>query len=311
MAVNPHISIVSPEYRGERMVEELVDRVIASVSTITDNFEIILVNDASPDNTWAEIEKACAKDKRVKGLDLSRNFGQHYAITAGLSYAKGDWVIVMDCDLQDKPEDIPALYAKAQEGFDMVRTRRIIKKVGWWKRTSSVLYHAALDWLSGSKTDPAVGNFGIYKQKVITEYNKVPQKARAFGTILSALGFKMAYLDVEQDARGEGKSSYTIAKLFEVALTVIIARTNKPLRLAVGLGFAMSALSLLVAFYNVIAKLVGIIQLSGYTTTVFSIWFVGGLILFVLGIMGLYIGRIFDQVKGQPLFVVRETINVD
>ncbi len=308
--MNTHLSVVIPEYKGATMIHELVRRIVTSVSTITEDYEIILVNDASPDDTWCEIEKVCAKDKRVKGLNLSRNFGQHYAITAGLAYAKGDWVVVMDCDLQDRPEDIPALYAKAQEGFDMVRTRRVVKKVGWWKRTSSILYHAALDWLSGYKTDPTIGNFGIYKQNVIEEYNRIPQKARAFGTILSVLGFKIAYLDVEQDVRGEGKSSYTMAKLFEVAFTVIIARTNKPLRFAVKLGFSMSILSLLIAIYNIVAKLVGIIQVSGYTTTVFSIWFVGGMILFVLGIMGLYIGRIFDQVKGQPLFVVRETINI-
>ncbi len=309
MTSNPHISIVSPEYKGEKMVQQLVDRITASVSTITDNFEIILVNDASPDNTWAEIEKVCAKDKRVKGLDLSRNFGQHYAITAGLNYAKGDWVVVMDCDLQDRPEEIPNLYKKAMEGYDIVQARRVVKHVGWWKRMSSVWFHAVFDWLSGSKSDPGLANFGIYHKRVILEFLKIPQQARSFGTLLDLLGYNKYYYDLEQDSRLEGKSSYNLSKLLKLAFDVIIAQTNRPLRFAVAIGFAMSIISFILALYNIIAKVLGIITLQGYTTTIFSIWFVGGIILFVMGIVGLYIGKIFDQVKGHPLYVVKEEIN--
>lgn len=308
---NPHISIISPEYRGEKMVAMLVERVTAAVSTITDSYEIILVNDASPDNTWAEIEKACAADKHVKGLNLSRNFGQHYAITAGLAYAKGEWVVVMDCDLQDRPEEIPNLYKKAQEGYDIVFARRVVKHVGWWKRFSSVAFHAVIDWLSGTKSDPAIANFGIYCRKAIDEYNKIPQQARAFGQILDIVGFKRGYIDVEQDASARGESSYTLVKLLVHSFRIIITSTNKPLRMAVGLGFGMAALSFVLALYNVIAKLVGIIMIDGYTTTVFSIWFVGGLLLSVIGVLGLYIGAIFDQVKGHPLFVVKEELNFE
>ena len=311
MIYNPHISIVSPEYKGEKMVEQLVDRVTASVSTITDNFEIILVNDASPDNTWTEIEKACAKDKRIKGLNLSRNFGQHYAITAGLNYAKGDWVVVMDCDLQDRPEEIPNLYKKAIEGYDIVQARRVVKHVGWWKMMSSVWFHKVFDWLSGAKSDPTIGNFGIYCQKAIEEYNKIPQQARSFGSVLSIVGFKRGYIDVEQMESERGATSYTLAKLLKLSFDVMITNTNKPLRMAVGIGFVMSAVSLLVALYNIIARLTGFIIVAGYTTTVFSIWFVGGLMLFVMGILGLYIGKIFDQVKGHPLYVVKDKVNFD
>lgn len=310
MEKKPHISIVSPEYKGEKMVEQLVSRITASVSTITDDFEIILVNDASPDNTWEEIEKACAKDKRVKGLNLSRNFGQHYAITAGLNYAKGDWVVVMDCDLQDRPEEIPNLYKKAMEGYDIVQARRVVKHVGWWKRFSSVAFHAVLDWLSGSKSDPAIGNFGIYRYTVVRVINSVPQAARAFGSVLPFLGFTKGSINVEQEESQRGKSSYTFKKLFAHAFNMIVALTNKPLRFAVGLGFVMSAVSFLLALYNLIAKCVGIIQLQGYTTTVFSIWFVGGLILLVMGILGIYIGRIFDQIKGLPSYVVSQSVNI-
>ena len=203
------ISVVSPVYRGEKMVPELVRRNVAALTSITDDYEIILVNDASPDESWNEIIKECERNPRVKGLNLSRNFGQHYAITAGLSYATGDWIVVMDCDLQDRPEEIPNLYKKAQEGYDIVFARRVVKHVGWWKRFSSVAFHAVIDWLSGTKSDPAIANFGIYCRKAIDEYNKIPQQARAFGQILDIVGFKRGYVDVEQDASARGESSYT------------------------------------------------------------------------------------------------------
>lgn len=305
------ISVVSPVYRGEKMVSELVRRNEEALRTITEEYEIILVNDASPDGSWDEIVKECKKNPKVKGLNLSKNFGQHYAITAGLRYVSGDWVIVMDCDLQDRPEDIPALYAKAMEGYDIVFARRVVKHVGWWKRFSSVAFHRVFDWLSGTKTDPAIANFGMYCRKAIEEYNKIPQHARSFVPLLELVGFKRGYVDVEQDASARGESSYTLMKLLIHSFRIIITSTNKPLRMAVGLGFSMAALSFVLALYNVIAKLVGIIMIDGYTTTVFSIWFVGGLLLSVVGVLGLYIGAIFDQVKGLPLFVVKDELNFE
>lgn len=309
--MNIHLSVVIPEYKGATMIHELVRRIVTSVSTITEDYEIILVNDASPDDTWCEIEKVCAKDKRVKGLNLSRNFGQHYAITAGLAYAKGDWVVVMDCDLQDRPEEIPNLYKKAQEGYDIVQTRRVVKHVGWWKRMSSIVFHAIYSWISGKETDSTIGNFGIYKKEVIAQFNRLPQQVRSFGTLLDVLGFRKTYYELEQDKRGEGESSYTLAKLLRLSLDVIIVNSNKPLRMSIGVGFVMALLSFALALYNVIAKCVGLITLSGYTSTIFSIWFVGGLLLLMMGVIGLYIGKIFDQVKGHPLYIVRDQLNIE
>lgn len=308
---SPHISIVSPVYRGEKMVEELVRRNVDGVSSITDDYEIILVNDASPDNSWEEIVKQCENNPRVKGINLSRNFGQHYAITAGLSYAKGDWVVVMDCDLQDRPEEIPNLYEKAQEGFDIVFARRASRKDGFLKKISSRWFHKVFNWLSGLKSDSTIANFGIYKRCVIEEFNKMPERARSFPSLVSYLGFKDAAIDVEHAERAEGKSSYNLYKLLRLALDIIVSNSNKPLRMAVGLGFGMSAVSFLLALYNIIAKWVGIIRVPGYTTTIFSIWFVGGLLLCVMGILGLYIGKIFDQVKGRQLFIVKDKVNLE
>lgn len=308
--MKPHISIVSPVYRGEKMVAELVRRNVESVSTITDDYEIILVNDSSPDNSWEEIVKQCAVNPKVKGINLSRNFGQHYAITAGLHYAKGDWVVVMDCDLQDRPEEIPNLYRKAQDGYDIVYARRVVRKDGFLKKKSSKWFYKVFNWLSGMKTDSSIANFGIYKGCVIEEFNKMPEKTRFFPSLVKYLGFKDTAIDVEHASRAEGKSSYNLYKLLKLSCDVIISNSNKPLRMAVGLGFGMSSFSFLLAIYNLIAKWIGVIQVDGYTTTVFSIWFVGGLLLFMMGILGLYIGKIFDQTKGRQLFIVKDLVNM-
>lgn len=306
----PLLSIVSPVYHGEKMVAELVRRNKESMASITKDFEIILVNDASPDGSWEKIVEQCRLDPRVKGIDLSRNFGQHYAITAGLRHVSGEWVVVMDCDLQDRPEEIPNLYRKAQEGFDIVYARRAQRKDGCLKRLSSTLFHRVFDLLSGMESDTAIANFGIYRRCVIDEFNKMPERARSFTALLHYLGFRTAAIDVEHAARADGKSSYRLSTLLRLTADLIISNTNRPLQVAVGLGFAMSAVSFFMALYNVFAKCLGLIAVPGYTTTVFSLWFVGGLQLFVMGILGLYVGKIFDQVKERPLFVVREKVNL-
>lgn len=310
MSTKPHISIVSPEYKGATMVAELVRRIRESVSPITEDFEIILVNDASPDNTWSEIEKQCAADKRVKGLDLSRNFGENYAITAGLHYASGDWIVVMDCDLQNRPEDIPLLYAKAQEGFDIVYARRVHKKFGFFKRLSSRIYHGVLGWLSGVKQDSSVAEFGIYSSQVIAEYNKLPEVARSFANLITTLGFKSTAVDVTHAERGDGETSYTFSKLCKVAFDVILSNSNKPLKIAVGLGAVIVAFSLILIVYTFIEHLVSP-QPAGFSSTFISIWLLGGLNIFILGVVGLYVDRIFNQVKGRPLFIVAKTLNIE
>ncbi len=308
--MDSRLTIVSPVYRGEKMVAELVRRIVENVMSITDDYEIILVNDASPDNSWNEIVRQCKKNPKVKGINLSRNFGQHYAISAGLHFAKGEWVVVMDCDLQDRPEEIPNLYRKAQEGFDIVYARRAERQDAFIKKSTSALFYRVFRLLSGIQSDKAIANFGIYHKRVIEEFNRMPEQSRFFPSQIRYLGFKDASIDVEHNERSEGKSSYSLMKRFKLGFDVIVANSNKPLRFAVGLGFGMSALAFLLALYNVVAKWAGVIRVPGYTTTVFSIWFVGGLLLFVMGIMGLYIGKIFDQVKGRQLFIVKDKVNL-
>jgi dolichol-phosphate mannosyltransferase len=307
----PHISVVSPVYRAEKIVPELVKQIVENVSKITENFEIILVNDASPDNSWAAIAVECEKDRRVKGVNLSRNFGQHRAITAGLNYAKGEWVIVMDCDLQDRPDEIPNLYAKAQEDFYIVQARRVERQDTLLKKTSSRIFHKVFAYLSGEKTDSAIGNFGIYHKKVIEKYRQMREQCGIFFFMISFLGFKKTTLDVKHSKRFEGKSSYNFRKLLDLSIDIAISNSNKLLKLTIKTGFIISILSFLLAIYNIIALFAGIITLEGFTTTVFSIWFVGGLTISILGILGLYIGKIYDEVKNRPLFVVQNELNIE
>lgn len=291
------------------MVHELVKRVRENISTITSDFNIILVNDASPDNSWQEILKECESDKRVVGINLSRNFGQHKAITAGLSYANGDWVVVMDCDLQDRPEEIPILYKKAQEGYDIVQGIRAERKDKFLKRLSSTFFYAVYVGLSGIKMDKRIANFGIYKHDVIQSILNMPERDRGFGQLISYVGFKRTSIPVEHSVRFEGSSSYTLSKLFKLAFDEIISNTNKPLRLMVVFGFILALVSLLIAFYNVTAYYFGFIKVAGFTTTVFSIWFVGSMIMVQMGIVGIYLGKVFDQVKGRPLYLVMDEVN--
>lgn len=309
------ISVVSPIYKGEKMLDSLVGRNTAVLQqmiadSLISDYEIILVNDASPDNSWEKMKEICAKDIHVKGINLSRNFGQPYAVTAGCSYAIGDWVVIMDCDLQDRPEEIPPLFAKAMEGWDVVLARRVNKQVGFLKKLSSVVFHTAYDWLAGTKSDPSIGNFGIYCKKIIREYVQIPEYVRTFSVLISTLGFKTTTLDVTHAEREEGRSSYSFSKLLRLTYNVMISNSNKPLRLAVSFGFLMSAVAFILAIYNVIAKMFGLIDVPGYTFTIFSIWFVCGIQLIVMGMLGLYIGKIFDQVKGRPSYIIRDTINL-
>lgn len=303
------ISIVTPVYRAENIVEELVKLLKEELSKITEDFEIILVNDSSPDLSMVKIRQECAKDPRVKALNLSRNFGQHYAITAGLRYTKGDWVVVMDCDLQDRPDEIVNLYNEALKGYDIVFAKRVQRNDKFLKRLSSRLFHWVYSYLSGMKTDRTIANFGIYKKTVIEEFNQMEELARSFLSLLNTLGFKRSAIEVKHSERFDGGSSYSLRKLLSLSFNVILSNSNKPLKMTVKIGFLISLLSFILALYNLTAKAMGLITIEGFTSTIFSIWFVGGILMFILGIVGLYIGKIFDQVKGRKLFIVQDQIN--
>ena len=310
MQDNIHISVVSPVYRAENIVSELVKQVKEQLSPITEDFEIILINDASPDNSWVEIEKETTKDKRVKGLNLSRNFGQHYAITAGLNFAKGEWIVVMDCDLQDRPDEIPNLYHKAMEGYDSVFAQRTERNDTVFKKLFSKLFYKLFSYLTDTKQDATVANFGIYRRCVIDAILSMHDQIRFFPTMVQWVGFKKFYLPVEHASRFEGKSTYNFKGLFRLAINTIMGFSDKPLRLTVKVGFFITLLSVLVAIVYLGLYLSGRIQVEGFTTLILSLWFLSGFIMFILGILGLYIGRMFEKVKERPVYLIQDKCNI-
>jgi len=304
------ISIVTPVYRCGDCVEALYARLkVVLEEKICNNFEIIFVNDASPDKAWDFIKKISNNDPRVKGINLSRNFGQHYAITAGIDSAEGDWVVVMDCDLQDKPEEISKLYNKAIEGeFDIVFGRRIMRKDGFLKRVTSRFFYKVFEYLSGIKFDYTVANFSISKRLVIESFKDLREQNRSFPYFINWLGFNRGYVDIDHGKRDNGESAYTIKKLLKFALDNIIAYSNKPLILSVWLGLFFSLLSIVYVLYLMLRYISYGVVIEGWTSVIVSIWFIGGLIFANLGVIGLYIGKIFNETKNRPLYVVKEKI---
>ncbi len=305
----PLISIVSPVYRAENLVQELVNQIKHHVEKITSSYEIILVEDGSPDRGWDKIETICAKDSKVKGIKLSRNFGQHYAITAGLDHSSGEWIIVMDCDLQDKPEEIPRLFEKAKEGFQIVLAQRINRQHSWIDRTTSYLFYGVLSYLTGVKQDHSIANFGIYHQNVVNAIKQMREPTRYFPTMVKWVGFKSTTLAVSHGEREEGSSNYNFSKRLKLASDIMLAFSNKPLILTVKLGFFMAISSFLIACMVLVNAILGIYQVTGYASIMLSIWFLAGLIILILGIVGLYISKIFDGVKERPIYIIDQIKN--
>ncbi len=306
-----HLSIVSPVYKAENIVAQLVSEIKEHVKDITQDFEIILVEDGSPDQSWQAIQDQCTQDARIKGVKLSRNFGQHYAITAGLDFANGEWVIVMDCDLQDKPTEIHKLYNKALQGHKIVLARREVRNDVYQKRLSSKLFYKTLSLLTGVKQDPAIANFGIYHKDVVKAINNMREPFRNFAAIVKWVGFSPITINVEHSKRAEGNSTYNFNKLMKLAIDTILAYSNKPLYYIVSFGFFVSFIAFVTSLIIFIKYLMGAITVMGYTSLILSIWFIGGMLITFLGIVGLYIGKMFEGIKNRPIYIISETKNLN
>lgn len=300
----PHISVVSPVYGSSESLDELCKRLHVSLGLITENYEILLVNDASPDNSWEIIKDLARQDPRVKGINLSRNFGQHYAITAGLDFAMGDWVVVMDCDLQYRPEEITKLYENAQLGYDIVFGLRTVRKDPWLKRQFSKVFYRIFSYFSGTKIDNRISNFGIFAQKVIRSVRRFKEHNRSLGLFVIWVGFRRTEIEIDHAARLHGYSSYTFHRLVRLALDSIVAHSDKLLLLTVKFGFLVSVLSLLFAVWIVLRYLFFSTPIIGWTSLIVSIYLTAGLIIGTIGIVGLYVGKIFDEVKRRPLYII-------
>lgn len=300
------ISVVVPVYKAENCLHELYRRLHDSLQSITPDFEIVFVEDCGGDRSWEIILELAKQDKRVKGIQFSRNFGQHYGITAGLDHCNGEWVVVMDCDLQDLPEEIPRLYAKAQEGYDVVLARRGKRKDPPMKRFNSWVYYKLFNYLADTNYDGQVGNFRIVSRKVVSNLLLMRENLRFFGGLVDWMGFRTASIEVRHSERFAGESTYTLRKLLKLASEIIIAYSEKPLRLSVRIGFIMAFFSFLYGGYIFLRALIYGSTVQGWSSLIVSLFFIGGMIITNLGIIGIYLGKTFNETKKRPLYIIRE-----
>jgi glycosyltransferase involved in cell wall biosynthesis len=303
---DPCISVVVPVYGSPESLDELCSRIRSALEPVVDSFEVLLVNDASPDESWTLIEAQSRQDPRFVGIHLARNFGQHAAISAGLVVSKGEWVVVMDCDLQDRPEEIPRLYAQAQQGFEQVVAVRAERQDSWLKRHTSATYAKLLSFLTDQTVNPAVGNFGIYHRQVIDVINAMPEQGRTFGLLALWAGFRRYELDVQHDARPYGRSSYSFRKLIRQALMGVISHSDKPLRMTMKAGAAIAGVSLLAAAFIGVRAIQGQTA-NGWASVMVMLAFMVGTNLGSIGMVGLYVGRVLDESKRRPTYVIWKT----
>ena len=302
------ISIVSPVYRAEKILPILVSEINLVMERIGEDYEIILVDDRSPDNSWEVMKVLSSQNPKIKSIRLSRNFGQHSAIFAGLTKTKGDWVVVMDCDMQDQPKEIAKLYKKALEGYDIVLGQRENRKDKFLKKLTSKLFYKVFNYLSGANFDNNVANFGIYHQKTIKSILDMGDYVKFFSLFINWIGFKSISIPIEHGEREEGKSTYSVGRLFKQAFNVIISFSDKPLRLFINFGLSISVLSFIVGIYYLYLALTGKIAQPGFSSLILSIWFLSGIIISGIGIVGVYLGKTFDQAKGRPTFIIDEEV---
>lgn len=303
------ISVVVPVYGCRKALPELCRRVSMTIIGMGFDYEIVLVDDACPQDSWSEIVVQCSLDSHVVGIRLSRNFGQIRAITAGLEACHGEWIVVMDCDLQDRPEAISELFVKAQEGYDVVFARRVDRKDTGLTKLLSRAFYKVYDYFTDGNYDASLCNFSISRRIVIDNYLRMREHNRGYTMFIKWLGFHEASIELEGDERFEGASSYSFSKKVRMAFELITAQSNKPLRFAINIGFLVSFLAFIYLIYVVIMHFVSGDTLVGWTSTIASIYLMGGLILAAIGVVGIYIGNIFTEVKNRPLYVVAEILN--
>ncbi|MFN4253715.1 MAG: glycosyltransferase family 2 protein [Saprospiraceae bacterium] len=305
------LSIVSPVYRAEKIVHELVARVSAAIEPLSVEYEILLVEDGSPDGSWKKIEDACKANPKVKGVKLSRNFGQHYAISAGLAEASGDFVVVMDCDLQDNPVYIKTLLDTAREGYDIVYTHKRKREHSFFKNITARFFYTTFNYLSGSQHPNAnhlTGSFSLLSRKAVDSFNTVKDFHRHYLMVLRNLGYRSTSIEVVHEKRFEGTSSYTLRKLISHAIDGITSQSDKLLHLSVRLGFLFCVASFVWASVLIVQYFVRG-SLPGYTSLMVMLLLSTGLILSAIGIAGIYIGKIFEQVKQRPLYFIDKKVN--
>ena len=302
------LSVISPIYGAASVLPELVKRIHNTACKITDDYEILLVEDNSPDNSWEIIKQLSESDSKIVGLSLSRNFGQQSALNAGFDRATGDWIVTLDCDLQDEPERIIDLYNEGIKGYDIVFASRVNRKDNAIKKLGSRLFYKALGYLTDTEQDNSIGNFVLYKRKVVEAMSSIGDYHRYYPMLNRWIGFNTTKLPVQHAERKDNvDSSYSMRKRLRLAFATIIAFSDKPLRMVLKFGISLVFISALAAIILIARYFILGVTVTGWLSVFISIWMLSGIIIMILGLIGSYIGKVFNEAKNRPAYIVKET----
>lgn len=296
-------SVVIPVYGCVKCLDELCARLTVTLDSMSNRYEIILVDDRSQDYAWDKIITLQQQYPQLKGIQLSRNFGQHIAISAGLKESKGDFAVVMDCDLQDPPEKILDLYNKIKEGYDLVLARRVERNHSFFRIITAKAYFWLMSRLTEEIVDGSYGSFSMLSRKVINDFLKFGERERHYLFIVRWLGFKTASIDYKHEARTIGQSSYSFSRLLQHAVDGLFFQSTVFLRWIIATGILFALFGVGLAIYFVYQYIIHV-PVAGWTSLAVLILICTGVIISSLGVIGLYIGKIFNQTKGRPLYLV-------
>ncbi len=305
------LSIVVPVYNEQEVIRETIKRLRAVLDGMDAEYEIIFVNDGSRDDTLQILRPVCQEDERLKLINFSRNFGHQTAITAGMDLSAGDAVVVIDADLQDPPEVIPSMFALWRDGYEVVYGKRISRKgESFFKKFSAKVFYRFLSAMTDVNIPVDTGDFRLLDRKVIEALKNTPERNRYVRGLVSWLGFRQTAYEYERQERFAGTTKYPLRKMLRLATDAITSFSFKPLKIAGVLGGVVSAGGFVYTLYVIIAKLCGAQFSAGWASTICIMLLLGGLILVTLGIMGQYLGRVYDEVKARPLYLISDTVNL-
>lgn len=309
MSALPRVSVAVPLFNEEHVLPELLRRISNVVDELPGGpHEIVVVNDGSSDGTFERLAQLVADDGRVVLVSLSRNFGHQAALSAALDYATGDVVVVMDGDLQDPPEAIPQLLEEHSKGFDVVYVRRVQRKEGWVLRASYFVFYRMLALVAAVRLPVDAGDFALLSRRVVDALKQIPEHQRYLRGLRTWVGFRQTGVAVERAARHAGRSKYSTWKLLKLALDGLLSFSMAPLRAAAALGLLVIASSTLFAVYAVYVRLIGGRTPEGFTMLIVVMTFMSGVQLLFLGVIGEYLGRVYDEVKGRPQYFVDRVV---
>lgn len=301
------ISAIVPSYNEEKNVPLIYERLTKVLSQINPNYEIIFINDSSKDNTLSVIKTIAQEDSHVKYISFSRNFGHQIAVSAGIDLCKGNAVVIIDADLQDPPELILEMYEKYKEGYKVVYARRKTREgETWFKKATAKIFYRILAAMTSIEIPVDVGDFRLIDKAVVKHLRNMPEKSKYLRGQISWIGYKQTFVEYHRDARIYGKTNYPLKKMIRLALDGITAFSDKPLKMASAIGIISAIIALLAIIYALLSHFIFDSSVSGWTSLIISVLFIGGVQLITIGIIGEYIARINNDVRNRPLYIIEE-----